>query len=114
MLRLYMDHHVPAAITQGLRNRGVDVLTVLDDGHADAEDELILMRATDLGRVVFTRDRDFLAIGCRAQSSGIEFSGIVYGHQLLVTIGEAIRDLELICQVFSPDEIRNQIQYLPI
>jgi hypothetical protein len=26
-LRLYMDHHVPRAITNGLRLRGQDVLT---------------------------------------------------------------------------------------
>ncbi len=28
-LKLYMDHHVPRAITNGLRMRGVDVLTAL-------------------------------------------------------------------------------------
>ena len=37
-LRLYMDHHVPAAITDGLRSRGVDVLTAFEDGTAEFED----------------------------------------------------------------------------
>lgn len=27
MIALYMDHHVPRAITEGLRLRGVDVIT---------------------------------------------------------------------------------------
>jgi hypothetical protein len=31
-LALYMDHHVPRAITIGLRLRGVDVLTAYEDG----------------------------------------------------------------------------------
>jgi hypothetical protein len=33
-LSLYMDVHVPAAITAGLRRRGVDVLTSQEDGTA--------------------------------------------------------------------------------
>jgi len=31
-LALYMDHHVPRTITQGLRARGVDILTAYEDG----------------------------------------------------------------------------------
>jgi hypothetical protein len=33
-VRLYMDVQVPRAITEGLRVRGVDVLTAQDDGAA--------------------------------------------------------------------------------
>ena len=107
-----MDHHVPAAITAGLRSRGIDVLTAFEDEHAHAD--ALLARATTLGRIVFARDQDFLAIGHAAQSSGVTFSGIVYAHQLQVTIGQAIRDLELICQLIASDEARNQIYYLPL
>ena len=28
---LYMDHHVKAAVTDGLRRRGVDVITCAED-----------------------------------------------------------------------------------
>lgn len=35
---LYMDHHVKAAITDGLRRRGVDVVTCLEDGMDRAKD----------------------------------------------------------------------------
>jgi predicted nuclease of predicted toxin-antitoxin system len=52
----YMDHHVPSAVTEGLRRRGVDVLTTYEDGLAAADDEVILQRATVLGRPVFTQD----------------------------------------------------------
>jgi hypothetical protein len=34
MLSFYMDHHVPSAITAGLRRRGVAVLTAAEDGSA--------------------------------------------------------------------------------
>jgi hypothetical protein len=109
-----MDHHVPAAITDGLWRHGIDVLTAGEDGLAQADDRAILARAAELGRIVFTSDKDFLVIAREAQESGLEFGGIVYGHQLQVTIGEAIRDLELICTILTPDEIRNQIHFLPI
>ena len=49
----YADHHVNAAITEGLRRRGVDVLTCAEDGADQADDNLILERATQLGRTVF-------------------------------------------------------------
>jgi hypothetical protein len=63
---------------------------------------------------VFTQDDDFLAIGRAWQLSGREFAGIVYAHQLRVTIGQAIRDLELIARIMSPDEMRNRIEFMPL
>ena len=114
MLSIYMDQHVPEAITEGLRSRGMDVLTAYEDGHADADDPALLARATQLGRILFTRDRDLLAIGRETQDSGDAFSGIIYAHQLRVSIGQAIRDIELICHALSQEEMQNQIYYLPL
>ena len=58
MVSLYMDHHVPSAITAGLRKRGVDVLTAEEDGSARLDDDPLLDRATSLGRVLFSQDQD--------------------------------------------------------
>jgi hypothetical protein len=69
-LALYMDHHVPEAITSGLRRRGVDVLTAWDDGRARASDEELLTRATELGRDLFSQDDDLLAVAAAWQASG--------------------------------------------
>ena len=62
MVSLCMDHHVPSAITAGLRKRGVDVLTAEEDGSARLDDDPLLNRATSLGRVLFSQDQDLLAI----------------------------------------------------
>lgn len=96
---LYMDHHVDSAITEGLRRRGIDVLTCRDDGTNTWDDERLLERATELGRALFTQDDDFLAIAHRQQLAGRTFAGVIYGHQLDLSIGQAVRDLELIAQV---------------
>jgi hypothetical protein len=53
-IALYMDVHVPKAITVGLRLRGVEVITAQDDGSATLSDAELLERATGLGRAVVT------------------------------------------------------------
>lgn len=61
-----MDVHVRRAVTAGLRPREIDVLTAQEDGAAELDAAQLLDRATSLGRVVFTQDRDFLREGHRA------------------------------------------------
>ena len=60
-----MDVHVPGSITRALRRSGIDVLTAQDDGAAEFDDIDLFDRAAGLGRVVFTRDRDFLVEAVR-------------------------------------------------
>jgi predicted nuclease of predicted toxin-antitoxin system len=112
-LRLYMDHHVPTAITEALRQRGVDVLTAEEDDTATLADDPLLDRATALGRFLFSQDRDLLVIAHRRQQAGPEFGGIIYGHQLGISISQAVRDLELAGKVLDPDDMRKRIDYLP-
>jgi predicted nuclease of predicted toxin-antitoxin system len=77
-----MDHHVHQAITNGLKERGVDVLTAFEDASSELADVALLARATELGRVLFTQDKDFLTIARVHQSSGVRFTGIIFlkGH----------------------------------
>ena len=98
-LGFYMDHHVPSAITNGLRLRGVDVLTAHEDGTQRLEDPALLDRAGALGRVLFTRDDDFLKEAALRQQQGIFFAGVIYAHQLRVSIGVCIENLELIAKL---------------
>lgn len=55
---LYMDENVPRQIAVGLRLRDIDVLTVQEDNRAGMLDSQVLARATDLQRVLFSRDDD--------------------------------------------------------
>lgn len=110
---LYMDHHAPGAITHGLRQRGVDVLTALEDGTDQLDDEQLLERSTQLDRALFSQDRDFLAITNHWLQSGREFAGLVYAHQLGISIGQAVQDLELIAKALDPVDMRNRIEFIP-
>jgi predicted nuclease of predicted toxin-antitoxin system len=114
MLALYTDHHVNSATVEGLRRRGIDVLTAFEDGFERRSDADILARATELGRLVFTQDVDFIALTDEWLTAGKSFSGVVFAHQLKVTIGQAIRDLELVCRVLTSTEVASQLIRLPL
>jgi hypothetical protein len=110
---LYMDHHVPRAIPVGFRIRGVDVLTAYEDGASQMDDAVLLDRAGELGRVLFTMDDDLLVEAAWRQRNGIPFSGVIYAHQLRISIGACIRDLELIAKAGEPDDLSDSTLYLP-
>ena len=113
-IALYMDEHIHLAITIGLRFRDVDVLTVQEDGRTGIPDPLVLDRATELQRVIFTQDRDFLVEATRCQVEGVNFPGVIYAHQRVVTIGDCIRDLEIIAKASDKEDLVNRVQYLPL
>lgn len=109
-----MDVHAPLAIAEGLRRRGVDVLTAQEDRSDHLDDARLLDRATAQGRVPFTQDEDFLVEGSNRQQTGKPFAGIVYAHQLRVTIGQCVRDLELMAKAYEPSDMLNRVEHLPL
>lgn len=109
-----MDVHVPRAVTEALRAAGVDVLTAQEDSSARLADSQLLDRATALRRALVTQDDDFLAEGARRLAAGIPFSGIVYAHQMRITIGQLVRDLNLLAQALDPADLANRIEHLPL
>jgi hypothetical protein len=100
-IALYMDVHVPQAITSQLCRRGVDVLTAFDDETQELPDDKLLER---LKRVLFTQDIRFRVLAETLQIEGKQFSGLIFGHQLGGTIGQFVKDLEFIAQASEIDE----------
>ncbi len=113
-LAFYMDHHAPRAVTNGLRLRGVDVLTAHEDGASELTDPDLLDRANVLKRVLFTQDDDLLSEATKRLREGIPFYGVIYAHQLRVAIGTCVSDLEIIAKAGEPEDIVNRIQFLPL
>jgi len=113
-LAFYMDQHVPKAITNGLRLRGVDVLTAYEDGASEYEDADLLNRATELKRVLFTQDDDLLNEAAKRIQKDVSFYGVIYAHQLRVSIGTCVNDLETIAQAGEPEDMIGSVQFLPL
>jgi Domain of unknown function (DUF5615) len=106
-IRFYADEHVPRAVVNGLRQRGVDVLTVAEAGMLSASDENHLARARAEGRVLVTQDDDFL----RLHAAGVDHAGIAYTPQG-TPIGTFIYGLMLIHQVLEAEEMDGRLEFL--
>jgi len=111
---IYMDAHIPRAITEQLRLRGIDVLAATEEGTNRLPDDELLETASTLGRVVFTHDIRFRALAERWQREGRQFAGLAYGPAEGASIGQYVRDLELIAKASDPDEWQNTVLYLPL
>jgi hypothetical protein len=110
----YMDVHIPRAITLGLRLSGVDVITAQEDGAILFSDPALLDRASILNRVLFTFDDDLLIEATRRQRENLSFSGVVFARALGISIGECIRDLELVAKAMDLEDFLNKVEYLPL
>jgi hypothetical protein len=111
---LYMDVHVRRAVTNGLRMRGVHVLSAQEDGTAMWTDDRLLDRAGELGLILFSQDDDLLAEAELRQRENRAFAGVIYAHQLAITIGQCVRDLELIAKIAEPEDLSNRVEFLPL
>ena len=62
MLPAYADENVKFAVVEGLRRRGMDVVTAQEQNEREPADETLLESATTERRLLLTNDTDFLRI----------------------------------------------------
>ena len=110
----YFDVHVPRAIRNQLRRKGVDVLTAQEDNSGKLSDEDLLQRATTLGRVLVTQDIRFKALAEDWQRQGKPFAGLIYGHQSSALVGKYVQDLEIVAKASDPNDWVNVVNRLPM
>ncbi len=113
-LRLFMDVHVPRSVTDALRGRGVDVLTAQEDGSAMLTDPDLLDRSTVLARVLVSQDADLVAEARQRIAQEQSFAGVLYTHQLRMTIGQLIDELGTIALAGEPEDLKDRIEFLPL
>jgi predicted nuclease of predicted toxin-antitoxin system len=103
-----LDEHVPSAVTNGLRQRGVDAISVQDAGQCGLADLDLLQFAKMNGRVLVTFDTDFLALA----SKGMNHAGVVWCTASKYKIGPLIQSLMLVHAALTPDGMRNHVEYI--
>jgi hypothetical protein len=116
MLRLLTDEDVHGDIVDGLRRRasGVDLIRVQDVGLGHTPDPVILEWAAKQGRVVVSVDKKTLAVDAWDRvARGLPMPGVAILRTIL-TIGQAIDELELIAIVGEAEDLRDQVIYLPL
>ena len=107
-IRFHLDENCDPRIAAGLRLHGVDVTTSHEAGLLHASDDDQFGTAVSEGRVIVTQDTDFP----RMAASGREHAGIAFCPVQTRSIGQIVRSLLLIWEVYEPDEIRNRIEFI--
>ncbi len=107
-IKFHLDENCDPRIAAGLKLHGVDVTTSGEAGLLHAPDDKHWAFAGEQGRVIVTQDADFL----RMASAVMETPGIAYYPSQARTIGQAIRHLLLIWEVYEPEEMRNRVEYI--
>jgi hypothetical protein len=113
-IRLYVDEDAMArAVVQGLRARGVDVITVLDTGMSEDDDLAQLEYATTQGRVLYTFNvGHFSQIHSEYLAQGKSHAGIIVVYRQRYSIGEQIRRLLKMITAKSAEEMKDNIYFL--
>jgi hypothetical protein len=106
-ITFHLDEQLHPAIAEALRRRTINVTTTPDAGLVGASDTAQLAFARATGRVMVTRDADFLALHRR----GTPHAGIAYAHPRRA-LGHIIQQLVLIWEVLEPDDMTNRLEFL--
>ena len=112
MLKGFADEHVPFAIVQGLRKRGMDVLTVQDVDAQTEDDDVLLDRALAEERVILTTDQDFLRLASQLAQSGETSAPIFFWPQQRRSIGQMVRRIIQAASGSKYDEACSQVFFL--
>jgi predicted nuclease of predicted toxin-antitoxin system len=107
-IRFFFDQHIPAAVANALRQRGVDVLTAQDAARCGLPDTEQLVFATSQERVVVTFDTDYLAL----DASGLQHAGIAWCPATKYSIGQLIQALLVLHGVLDRAAMLNHVEYL--
>ncbi len=101
------------ALVQALRARGVDVLTALETGMVEREDQDHLDFATTQGRVVYSFNvGDFYRLHSIYLAEGKSHTGIVLARQQHYSVGEQMRRLLRLIASTRAGEMTNRVEFL--
>ena len=111
-IRIYTDESVDVVIAQGLQRRGVEAFSARDRDKLGLTDEEQLIFARDEKAAIFTHDTDFLRIAAQWIDKGRTHFGVIYCHQNAYGIGDYIRNLKLLVNVLTQEDLINHIEFL--
>src|SRR5260221_2168141 len=115
-LRLIADADLNQDLVRGvLRNDGsIDFLNATDGGTRGLPDRQVLELAAATGRVLVSHDRHTMTAEFkRFLQDGHSSPGLIVVKQEMDE-GDAIEELLLVCSASTPEEMRDQIFWIPM
>ena len=107
-IRFHLDENVDLDVARGLRRHGIDVTTTQDSGLRTTQDADQLLFAQRTGRALVTHDSDFLSYARQS----VDHPGIVYCQMQTRSVGEILRSLILLYEVYTVQEMVGRVEYI--
>ena len=111
-LKIYTDENVDVRIVEGLRKKGVNAFSAIEKGMTGVSDVEHFNYASEIQAVIFTHDHHFLEIAKTLFKEGKDHWGVIFVEITRLSVGESIKRLALYAEVLSPDEMKNQVEFL--
>lgn len=114
LCRLYFDEDASNAdLIFALRQRGIDVLPVLEAGLKSASDEKQLLWAASNKRIVYTFNaRDCYNLHTKFMQSGRTHAGIIIGSQQRYSVREQLRRLLRLLSKTTAETMTSRVEFL--
>ncbi len=116
MLPLATDEDVHDNIIRGLRRRepALDIVRVVDVGLGHTPDPLILEWAAGEGRILVTGDlNSMVGFAWGRVQAGLLMPGVLALKEN-IGIGRVIDDILLVAQCYTPEEMKDDVLYIPL
>lgn len=107
-IRFHLDENVDPDVARALRQQGIDITLSTEVGLRTQSDAALWAFIQTQRRVIITHDTDFLRLASQNQ----DHPGIVFCNKTDRSIGEIIRNVILIYEILTPEEISGRIEYL--
>lgn len=113
-LNLYLDEDsMSQSLVQGLRSRGMEVITALEEDMIMISDRKHLAHATELNRVLFSYNiSDYHKIHTEFLENGTDHGGIILSPQQRFSIGGQLKRILRLNAEIDQEQMKNQIEFL--
>ena len=111
-LKIYTDENVDIRIAEGLKRRGVKAFSAYEKGMTGSADVEHFKYASYIKAVIFTHDHHFLKIAKELVRGGKNHRGVIFVEMNKLSVGECIKRLAFYAEILSPEEMKNQIEFL--
>ncbi len=116
MLRLLIDENFDQRILRGLKRQitALDYAVVQETGLEGSNDQTLLDWAAKHQRIIVTHDVNTVpGYAYERVQAGAPMSGVIIVPEDLA-IGLAIAELVVLVECCEPEELENQVKYLPV
>jgi predicted nuclease of predicted toxin-antitoxin system len=111
-LIIYTDENVDVRISEGLKKRGITSFSAIKKGMSGSTDIQHFEYAARLKAVIFSHDHHFIEIARQSTQEGKDHWGVIFVEMNRLTVGGCIKRLSLYAEIFSAEEMKNQIEFL--